>query len=1078
MAETKPKGAPVFLEIPTTKEKITLPGVTSLNNQDELKAAADAWLVKNYKGPTLAAPIIIRPPVAGKMQDVTIALPFAPPKTVDSVSVMAPVQVVPATAGVAQVTDEDRVAQREMQAVYDAGIRDGKTPDQILQEVADIGVKYKRQVDPNYLDLVRAAAAKRGPMQFIPTQTGETGAVEGLLGDVLKTDLGQMAAGYFGGAANAITAGYGMDPETKDYLRETAPVSSFVGELTGGALATVPAIRGAQIGLAGTRLAGAAPLIGEAAYGALYGSGEAGEGNRLLGATVGGVGGLAGGALLNRFVPGGPGTFTGAPKATLTPEMAAVAAPVPPVPPTRMPEEQGMAGIKALGEKGQTRPIATQEVTDKVLRFETDYLKETGLSRPERLPLKDFFFMHFDAGTLPMDRTLELAKQAGIDPSDLTDFVAGSQQTATEAARILRARMVMSKYIPKEAADVAEAGVKTPDELSLWKRTTDATRGLMVSQLATTMRNTWGSVVRLPIDMATSLTSTAINAAMNPFRNDKVGTSALDAFAVITDRFQPARNKQFYEQLRTYYPKTVKDLNATYAADVAGGVAKDKFGKVEKVVNTLNLVNRVTETTTRNMMFPVYLRRELTRRGMNIDDIVGTQRLDEIPQDAIDAALRETMDFTYGAAPKTDHIMGKVADKFIGLVEALGPAGVTVAPFPRFMVSALRFQAEYNPFGVMRLASKKNRDAMMAGDPEVLSKAIVGTGLFGAAYLFRSSDAAGEKWSEAKLPDGRVIDMKAYFPVPQYLLVADIIKRYNDGKLNGQTLDQAIDAKEIFQAVTGSQFRAGTGLYVVDEFIKDLTDAGSDPKKYLDIVGKFAADYGSAIFTPMQGLKDFYAAYDPEEAIYRDTKGSFLGTLTRSIPGAQRALDIPEAESPTREGPMTTTNPALRQLLGVTIRPAKNPVESELDRLGIAPYKMGSNTGDADTDRLVNRELGIIAERGIAPMLQLPEYQSLDNVGKSAAIKELYAKARQAANAKFDEENPELGLLKKVKAANREEEIMINRQVKASTGMSAPELLRQLSKAPLMKSQEQFDALPNGAQYTDPGDYKVYTKGK
>jgi hypothetical protein len=677
-----------------------------------------------------------------------------------------------------------------------------------------------------------------------------------------------------------------------------------------------------------------------------------------------------------------------------------------------------------------------------------------------------------------MERTFELAKQAGIDPEDLTDFVAGSQQTATEAARVLRARMVMSKYIPKEAADVAQAGVKTPDELSLWKRTTDATRGLMVQQLATTMRNTWGSVVRLPIDMATSLTSTAINAATNPFRNDPVGTRAMDAFAVLTDRFQPARNKQFYEQLRTYYPKVVKDLNATYAADVAGGVAKDKFGKVEKVVNTLNLVNRVTETTTRNMMFPVYLRRELTRRGMSIDDIVDTKRLDEIPQDAIDAALRETMDFTYGAAPKTDHVMGKVADGFIRTVEALGPVGVTVAPFPRFMVSAIRFQAEYNPLGVARLLSKKNRDAMMAGDPEVLSKAIVGSGLLGAAYLFRDSDAAGEKWSEAKLPDGRVIDMKAYFPLPQYLLVADIIKRYNDGKLNGQTLDQAIDAKEIFQALTGSQFRAGTGLYVVDEFIKDFTDAGSDPKKYLDIIGKFAADYGAAIFTPMQGLKDFYAAYDPEEAIYRDAKGDFLGTLTRSIPGAQRALNIPEAESPTREGPMTTTNPALRQLLGVTIRPAKNIVESELDRLGIAAYKMGSNTGDVDTDRLVNRDLGIIAERGIAPLLQSPEYQSLDNVGKSAAIKELYSKAREAANAKFTAENPELAILKRFKSMKREERIVLGQQVQASTGMSPPELLRQLSKAPLMKSQEQFDALPVGTKYTDPGDYKVYTKGE
>jgi hypothetical protein len=988
MAETKPKGEPVFLKIPATGETITLPGVTSLNNNDELKAAADAWIAKNYKGPTLAAPIVARLPAEGETQG------------------LLPSEEINVTAN-RQPELKAYVPDTLIGAVYDdisSGIAtvSGLIPG--LDERGNFTYQSERdaalygdQVVSNIESLLGLEALSRS-FQNIPT--GRATASD-------YTTVGLNLAPF---AAKPIAAGFGrIAPELGANIRR---------------LVTGPAAAADEIAAA-------------------------------------------------------------VPETALTPEMAAIAKPVtttPVVPRTRMPEEQGVAGIKALDEKGQTRPIATQEVTDKVLRFEVDYLKETGLSRPERLPLKDFFFMHFDAGTLPMDRTLELAKQAGIDPSDLTDFVAGSQQTATEAARILRARMVMSKYIKKEAADVAEAGVKTPDELGLWKRTTDVTRGLMVSQLATTMRNTIGSAVRLPIDMATSLTSTAINAAINPFRNDKVGANALDAFAVLTDRFQPARNKQFYEQLRTYYPKTVKDLNATFAADVAGGVAKDKFGKVEKVVNTLNLVNRVSETTTRNMMFPVYLRRELTRRNMNIDDIVDAQRLDEIPQDAIEAALRETMDFTYGAAPKTDHIMGKVADKFIGLVEALGPAGVTIAPFPRFMVSAIRFQAEYNPLGVARLLSKKNRDALMSGDTEVLtevlSKAIVGSGLFGAAYLFRDSDAAGEKWSEAKLPDGRVIDMKAYFPVPQYLLVADIVKRYNDGQLNGQTLDQAIDAKEIFQAVTGSQFRAGTGLYVVDEFIKDLTDAGSDPKKYLDIIGKFAADYGAALFTPMQTLKDFYAEYNPEEAIYRDTKGDMLGTLTRSIPGAQRALGVPEAESPTREGPMTTENPALRQLLGVTIRPPKNIVESELDKLGIAAYKVGSKTGDADTDRLINRDLGIIAERGISKVLQSPEYQSLDNVGKSAAIKDIYSKAREVANAKFNAENPELGLLKKVKAANREEEIMINRQVKASTGMSAPELLRQLSRAPLMKSQEQFDALPNGAQYTDPGDYKVYTKGK
>ena len=66
MAEEKPKGEPVFLKIPATGETITLPGVTSLSSNDELKAAADTWIAKNYKGPTLAAPVVKRLPAEGE----------------------------------------------------------------------------------------------------------------------------------------------------------------------------------------------------------------------------------------------------------------------------------------------------------------------------------------------------------------------------------------------------------------------------------------------------------------------------------------------------------------------------------------------------------------------------------------------------------------------------------------------------------------------------------------------------------------------------------------------------------------------------------------------------------------------------------------------------------------------------------------------------------------------------------------------------------------------------------------------------------------------------------------------------
>lgn len=247
-------------------------------------------------------------------QGITLAPSLAPTRIAVTEAGAAPGKLAPATAGEAQFTAEDRQLQSQLQAAYNAGIAGNKSTDAILADLAGIAQGYNRQIDPTQIDAVRTAAEKRGPLQFVANPTGETGALQGLLGDVLKTDAGQMAAGYFGGAANALTAGYGMAPETKDYLRENAPVSSFVGELTGGAMATIPAIRGAQGILAGTRLAGAAPLIGETLYGALYGSGEAGEGNRLQGAAIGGLGALGAGALANRFLPGGSGTFTGAPR--------------------------------------------------------------------------------------------------------------------------------------------------------------------------------------------------------------------------------------------------------------------------------------------------------------------------------------------------------------------------------------------------------------------------------------------------------------------------------------------------------------------------------------------------------------------------------------------------------------------------------------------------------------------------------------------------------------------------------------------------------------------------------------------
>ena len=734
--------------------------------------------------------------------------------------------------------------------------------------------------------------------------------------------------------------------------------------------------------------------------------------------------------------------------------------------PTMKPAE-GKAALENMAEQGMTQPLPKLDISEKVANFASDYLNAGGLTRPVDMPFSEFFYRHVKAGTVPEDQFRELVQKYNLDDQDVMELFTGTRQGLGDAARTMQRFSIASRYVPTEAGELAKLGVEQADDLSLWKRLTNTYRGALVSNMATTMRNNISSLARVPIDTVTNLTDTAINTVANPFRAEKVGVNPMDAFAVITDRFNPARNKKFYEQIRNSQPGVNQELMSTYASDVARVTKKDAFSKAEKVVDTINLFNRVSETATRKAIFPVYLRREATKLGYNFDELVDAERLNELPEEAYQNALNATLDYTYSARPKPDSF----ADLFVRTVEKGGLPLATVMPFPRFMVNAMKFQFDHSPAGFFRLLSKAELDKFAKGDTSALSKAMVGSSLLYAAYEFRNSEQAGEKWFEAKTKDGKTFDLRPFFPAAPYLLVADIIKRAQDG-----SIDLAFTAKDVLQGFTGAQFRAGGGLYVADELIRDLSSAGTNTEKAKTIVKQWLANLGGGFLNPFQQFKDFYAQYNPEEAVYRDAKDSALGTALRAVPGAQRALGVPEAELATREGASTTVDPALRQLLGVTIKQEKNFLESEIDRLGLSPYDVGPKTGDPEMDRLINRDLGLIAERAIVPLLQTEQYKQLDDVRKVQAIRDIYTQARKAAVAKFETENPELALIKSLKGRNRTEKVLINRAFEEKTGKNAEAFLRQLREAPLVKSQEQYDALPKGAKFTDPGDYKVYEK--
>lgn len=969
----------------------------------------------------------------------------------------------------AQLQSSATLAQR-LQARLDAGAN----LDELLKLAADAGVSLDPALTKQMVDYV----AKGGKgAQFLPGVGGETtpAVPEVAPSPANQTPLGAAIAG----AADVFAAepSLGLDPANRSELEKLGVLGKYLyaplGDIGAAAYTT------AQAGLMGAAQGAGQLLENIGVLPAVEALTSVKQTPQSFAEQALGIADFATMKYPFATIPELPSRT-----APALPRVAEVAAEVtpPPMPKIRAPKAEptvpvnemptltpaeGKAALGSMAEQGMTQPLPKLDVSEKVANFASDFLNAGGLTRPADMPFSEFFYRHVKAGTVPEDQFRELVQKYNLNDQDVMELFTGTRQGLGDAARTMQRFSVASRYVPTEAGELAKLGVEQAADLSLWQRLTNTYRGALVSNMATTMRNNISSLARVPIDVATNLADTAINTAANPFRAEKVGVNPMDAFAVITDRFNPAQNKRFYDQLRNIQPGINTELMATYAADVARVTKKDAFSKAEKAIDTVNLFNRVSETATRKAIFPVYLRREATRLGYNFDELVDAERLNELPEEAYQNALNATLDYTYSARPKRDSL----ADLFVRTVEKGGLPLATVMPFPRFMVNAMKFQFDHSPAGFFRLLSKAEREKFAKGDPSALSKAMVGSSLLYAAYEFRNSENAGEVWYEAKTKDGKTFDLRPFFPAAPYLLVADIIKRAQDG-----SVDLAFEAKDILQGLTGAQFRAGGGLYVADELIRDLSSAGTNTEKAKTIAKQWLANVGGGFLVPFQQFKDFYAQYNPEEAVYRDAKDSALGTALRSVPGAQRALGVPEAELPTREGASVTVDPALRQLLGVTVRQEKNFLESEIDRLGLAPYELGPNTGDPEMDRLINRDLGTIAERGVLPLIQSEQYKQLDDVRKVQAIRDVYSKAREVAMQKFEAENPELALIKSLKGRNRTEKVLINRAFQEKTGQTAEEFLRQLREAPMIRTQEQYDALPKGAKFTDPGDYKVYEK--
>lgn len=204
-----------------------------------------------------------------------------------------------AGAGEKYVSEEAKRAASRLQQAFDAGA----TRDEINTLAKEIGSGLP---DPAQLDAAIQFRDRGGKGAYVVPAESERPLAQRAVGAVAESPVGAYAIGAGGALTGGLTdelAGLVNGPDAEERARFARqfsqaenPMASLAGEVTGGMMASIPAIRGMQAALPGMAATRAA-ILGEAALGGVTGAGEAEPGSRMRGALFGTTLGAAGGML-------------------------------------------------------------------------------------------------------------------------------------------------------------------------------------------------------------------------------------------------------------------------------------------------------------------------------------------------------------------------------------------------------------------------------------------------------------------------------------------------------------------------------------------------------------------------------------------------------------------------------------------------------------------------------------------------------------------------------------------------------------------------------------------------------------
>ena len=639
------------------------------------------------------------------------------------------------------------------------------------------------------------------------------------------------------------------------------------------------------------------------------------------------------------------------------------------------------------------------------------------------------------------DDALESAiSRAGLTPKQFVNAMGeGYSSAGTFLGTASQVGKIMKRLgrLDKDAEDILKMHssaekVATPmnSALDFFRRLDRERRALMVTQIATTVRNVATGVVRLTMETASDAIDSTIYQFGRGTEAALTGNQALgkgnvkdifrDAFGRLNRLARVTDTTSLSDDLLRHNRRLAGKMDRTLQE-----VSDDET--LSAFTRTMNLLNVAQDQFFRRGVFVNSVDKKLRRAGIVVDNptkVGQFKSLDEfvvagkqLPASVLSDSIDEALTFTFSKMPEGNTL----AAKFVKFTEAVGPVplgplpNTAMFPFARFMVNAMKFQYDYSPASALSFLSRKHTArsytkmaaaakkgekaglnqqaaAQHAKAREALSKSIVGTAAFGAAIKYRA-DNQDVQFYEFRTDDGSTGDLRPYFPLVPYLAIADLFVKSANNEMGKANI------KKTLEAFTGVQSRTGVSSYVIDNFgeafITPLQNDGSDSpntERVGELLGGYVAELSGGFLTPARMVRDIQAAFDTEAAVLRDPNqasgrgmddrfySSLKNGVYKNLP--ELAKQLPAMESPTRGGDVYRESSLAGQFGAPRREAPRNPAEEEMARLGIERYTVGSRTGDKAADAFVNKHMGELVEKRMATLVESDRYKSLTDTQK------------------------------------------------------------------------------------------------